>query len=298
MDIILTGASRGIGRALAEALSPDAFRLHVLARDRAALEALAAARGAETSVHVADFSRLDDAERAGREVAGALRDSRDAILIHNAGIWPAKRELTREGLERAYVVNCVAPLVFQRPLLEAHAVSRVLVIGAGLMVKGRFDREQTPVGADFSWFRTYCSTKLAFAVAMRDVARDERALDVAVVHPGVVRTDLGARPGLLGWLASRVKRRWESPETCAARLRSMIERAVTNRARWSPPGEARWFVPASDTPTSAAPNVSAALADTPWPAVVLESAPVVRQALSRWVPSSPTRAIAIRSVVG
>lgn len=298
MDIILTGASRGIGRALAEALPPDAFRLHVLARDRAALEALAAERGGATTVHVADFSRLDDAERAGREVAGALRDSRDAILIHNAGIWPAKRELTREGLERAYVVNCVAPLVFQRPLLEAHAVSRVLVIGAGLMVKGRFDREQTPVGADFSWFRTYCSTKLAFAVAMRDVARDERALDVAVVHPGVVRTDLGARPGLLGWLASRVKRRWESPETCAARLRSMIERAVTNRARWSPPGEARWFVPASDTPTSAAPNVTAELADTPWPAVVLESAPVVRQALSRWVPSSPTRAIAIRSVVG
>jgi hypothetical protein len=60
----------------------------------------------------------------------------------------------------------------QAPLVERGLLARILVIGAGLMKLGRFDPERTPSGDDFSWFRTYASTKLAFAAAMRDVARD------------------------------------------------------------------------------------------------------------------------------
>ena len=47
---------------------------------------------------------------------------------------------------------------------------------------------------------------LCFALAMRDVAAAHPELDVVVLHPGVVRTDLGARTGPLGWLLSLVKR--------------------------------------------------------------------------------------------
>jgi hypothetical protein len=165
-----------------------------------------------------------------------------------------------EGLERAYVVNCLGPLALQRPLLERGRLGRILVIGAGLMVKGRFDAALTPTGADFSSVRTYCSTKLAFAVAMRDVARAHAEVDIAVVHPGVVGTDLGARPGMIGWLLKRVKRRWETPEVCAARLVRLL-----SQERWSPPGEARWFM----EETSA-----------PWPEVVEASTPAVRAALA------------------
>lgn len=243
MDVILTGASRGIGRALALALPPSC-RVHVIARDAAALEALAAARP-NTIVHVGDITR------------GPIPlDVTGATLVHNAGVWPSQRELTN-GVERAWATNVLGPLAFQRPLLSR--LSRVLVIGAGLMIKGRFDARRTPIGEDFSWFRTYATTKLAFAVAMRDVARANPHLDVAVVHPGVVRTDLGARRGVLGWLVDRVKQRWESPEDCAERLVRFI-----GRERWSPPGDARWFVLDEEQP---------------WPAIVDESAAAVRAAL-------------------
>lgn len=244
MDLIITGASRGIGRALALALPPS-YRVHAVARDAEALASLAAARpGTVTYVHDIVDGALD------LDLRGP------AVLVHNAGLWPAKRELV-DGVERAWAVNVLGPLAFQRPLLPR--LSRILVVGAGLMVKGRFDARRTPVGEDFSWFRTYASTKLAFAVAMRDVAKAHPRIDVAVMHPGVVRTDLGARGGVLGWLVDRMKRRFESPETCAARLVAFVE-----RERWSPPGDARWFVEDDEAP---------------WPRVVDDAAPAVREAL-------------------
>lgn len=166
-----------------------------------------------------------------------------ATLIHNAGLWPSKRELSPEGLETAFVTNHLAPLVMQQPLLDAKCLSRIMLVSAGLIVKGRFDATKTPTGEDFSSIRTYCNTKLCFALAMRDVAAAHPTIDVVVLHPGVVRTALGARSGLLGWLLSLVKRSWESPEVCAARLTRILA-----RDRWSPPGEARWLMEEQEQP--------------------------------------------------
>jgi NAD(P)-dependent dehydrogenase (short-subunit alcohol dehydrogenase family) len=248
--VILTGASRGIGRALARALGMTA-ELHAVVRDPAALASLG-----PHQAYSADLASLEDAGRAGRELAA--RVGHGATLIHCAGCWPSRLEQV-EGHERAWLVNCAAPLELQRPLLAGGHLRRVLVIGAGLMIKGRVDAERTPSGADFHWMRTYASTKLAFAVAMREVARAHPELDVAVMHPGVVRTDLPARPGAVGWLLRQVKRKWEAPEVCAARLMRMLA-----RERWSTPGEAQWFFEEEAQP---------------WPEVANEALPAVRRAL-------------------
>lgn len=235
---------------------PPGMTVHVLARDEERLASLVAGRP-NTVPHVVDLSSRESASAAGEKLARSTDGSEPVLLVHNAGLWPSKRT-TVGGLERAFVVNCVAPLAFQAPLLPK--LARILVIGAGLMSKGRFDADRTPIGADFSWMRTYASTKLAFAVAVREIARGQPHLDVAVVHPGVVRTDLGARSGLLGWLVARVKQRWESPEACAERLARLVL-----RERLASPGEARWFVEENEEP---------------WPAVVDESRLEVLRALA------------------
>lgn len=242
-DLVLTGASRGIGRALALAIAARApsagrpRRLWLIARDGERLHALArtvAAAGVEPVVVVTDLADRAAARALGERLTHALGDG--AVLVHNAGIWPTARIVGTDGLERAFVVNHAAPLALQTPLLDAGKLSRLLVISAGLLVKGRVDAARTPEGEDFSAFRTYATTKLCFALATRDVAARHPEVDVAVIHPGVVETDLGARPGPLGWLLTRVKRRWESPETCGARLAEVL--AVP---RWSSPGEAAWY---------------------------------------------------------
>src|SRR6478752_1191107 len=97
MDFIVTGASRGIGRALAEQLAArPATRVFAVARDAQRLAELAssraegAARGNVVAV-AADLSRVADARAAGRTLAERI--DAGAVLIHNAGIWPSKKAL-------------------------------------------------------------------------------------------------------------------------------------------------------------------------------------------------------------
>jgi NAD(P)-dependent dehydrogenase (short-subunit alcohol dehydrogenase family) len=245
-DVILTGASRGIGRALAlrVASTGRASRMVLVARDRTRLESLVAdieRLGGRAIAVCGDLSSLAGAEALGRQLSGIV--NRDTTLIHNAGLWPSKRVLTPDGLESAFVVNHLAPLRMQESLIAAGQVRRVLVIGAGLMIKGRFDRGRTPTGEDFSSLRTYCNTKLCFALAMRDIAAVHPELDVLVVHLGVVRTDLGARRGPIGWVLWLVKQFWERPEVSAERLYRILA-----KDRWSPPGDALWFFEDKEQP--------------------------------------------------
>lgn len=266
-DLILTGASRGIGRAIAVALA-DAktpHRLILSARDAGQLDVVAAqVRHRETSVRLVpgDLSTLEGASLLGTKLLEVIEPG--STLVHNAGMWPSRCERDAQGLERAAVVNFLAPLTMQRALLEAGKLARILVIGAGLMVKGRFDAERTPRGDDFSSLRTYANTKLALAQAMRDVAAAHPELDVLVMHPGVVRTDLGERPGLFGKVMSLVKKRWEAPEECGARVARVL-----SRERWSTTaGEAAWmFEERAES----------------WPELPAGSREAVRQAVRSWL---------------
>ena len=84
---LVTGASRGIGRAIARGLAAEGARVVLCARDKATLETAAAEIARETRaepVSVAgDLSRLEDVERVVREVHG--RFGRIDILVNNAG---------------------------------------------------------------------------------------------------------------------------------------------------------------------------------------------------------------------
>ncbi len=237
-DLVITGATGGIGRALALA-APKTYRLVVVGRDLTATGEVVrdlAKQGKAAEAVPGDLSSLASSRSLGERLLKSVRPG--AVLVHNAGIWPSRRVLNVDGYEMSYMVNMVAPLVLQDPLLRAGVIKRIMVIGAGLMVKGRFDADRTARGDDFSGIRTYCDTKLGQAVAMRTVAKAHPEIDVLVVHPGVVRTELGARRGFMGWLLRQVKRRWEDPSVCAERLVRLLA-----RERWEEsPGEARWMV--------------------------------------------------------
>ncbi len=206
---VITGATSGIGEALAKAL-PARTGLLLTGRDGERLAALQAELGnakRQVETLVADL-----ATDAGREAVIAAAEDRPLdLLINNAGIGqvgqvleiPAARE--REMAE----VNVVAPVVLTRALLpgmldRAKAERR----RAGLIVVASIMAFQpAPMMA------TYAATK-AFDLHYAEALAAELAgqpIDVLALCPGGTRTRFGERAGIHAGRSGS----WDSPERVA-----------------------------------------------------------------------------------
>jgi NAD(P)-dependent dehydrogenase (short-subunit alcohol dehydrogenase family) len=119
---IVTGGSRGIGRAIARALAAAGHRLLLTARDAAALAAVAAelrAAGAEVATLAADL--LDD-EAAAQIVTAAERQlGPPSAVVSNAGTAPSERieNTTPAMVHEAFALHVAAPLALARAVVPA-----------------------------------------------------------------------------------------------------------------------------------------------------------------------------------
>ena len=244
---VVTGASRGIGLAVAEELEAKGWRVVSVARGR----------GPHAEHLAGDLS----CKRTVREAAERILDAcpRIDVLVHNAGIWPAERATNEDGLELAFATNHLAPFLLSHLLEERLAASRarVVQVSAGIAIKGRVDLARTPTGEDFHALRTYATTKLANLMLVPLFAERwaSRAITIDAVHPGVIRTALGDRGGASGILLRAVKRAWKAPVEGA--------RPVVRLAIDAPAGSGRWFDGMREVPL---PEVARdrALADRVW----------------------------------
>ncbi|MEU5987556.1 SDR family NAD(P)-dependent oxidoreductase [Spirillospora sp. NPDC047418] len=197
LRVAVTGGNRGVGRAVADEAARRGHRVVIVARRPDAGAAAAREIGAE--LVVGDLSSV----RAVRELAGELSDV--DVLVHNAGVWPSRRVLTEDGFEQAFFTNHLAPFLLNRLLEER--LRRVVQVSAALYVTGRVDPDRTPTGQDFHLVNTYAGTKLANLMMVPLFAERWRDAGVTIdaVHPGVLRTDLGSRPGVRGFLLRTMK---------------------------------------------------------------------------------------------
>jgi len=124
---IVTGASRGIGRAIAEVLAEDGAKVLLVARSEgelAQVERAIAAAGGSAAVHKADVSRRDD--MVAMAEACLKRFGRIDILCHNAGIFPtAPVEETTEAMwNQIHDVNLKSTLFAVQACLPAMKAQR------------------------------------------------------------------------------------------------------------------------------------------------------------------------------
>ncbi len=116
------------------------------------------------------------------------------ILINNAGIWPLKRELSRDGIEMVFAVNYLA-MVYLTTLLEAELkiapAARIINISSGLHT-GTINFADIEFEKNFSGFKAYRQSKLAVILFTRLLAEKwgEYGITVNCVQPGMVRTHL------------------------------------------------------------------------------------------------------------
>ena len=210
---IVTGASRGIGAAIALALDRVGARVALVARDRAALEAVAAQLHNGPLVLVAD---LADPDVPARLVADA-RDQLGAIdvLVNNAALAARAptEELDAALVDRLYAVNVRAPLLLIAALVPGmveRGRGAIINISSGSAVVG------TPRRA------AYAATKGAIDAATRSLAIElgPHGIRVNSVAPGVVDTHMWARnkaiPGVIEEIEALTPlRRWATPEDIA-----------------------------------------------------------------------------------
>ena len=181
---VVTGASRGLGRALARALAEDGYRLVVDARDGAALRAAMAGLPAGAVVTALAGDITDPAHRGDLRRAAEVLGGPD-LLINNAGTLgpsplPAVSDFPLDDLRTAFEVNVIAPIALTQMLLPALRERG----GAVLSVTS-----DAAVEAYAGW-GGYGAAKAALEQACNVLAAEEVAVRVWRVDPGDLRTQM------------------------------------------------------------------------------------------------------------
>ena len=210
---LVTGASRGIGAAIARALDRAGARVALAARDRAGLEAVASTLANRPVVLPVD---LADVEGPGRVAAQTLEALGTVdVLVNNAAIahrGPAI-ELDADIIDRLHAVNVRAPL-----LLIAALLPGMIQRGQGSIIN--LSSVSGVIGTPKR--AAYAATKGAIDAATRSMAVElgPKGVRVNSVAPGVVDTDLWAKnkaiPGVVGQIEAQIAlRRWSVPDDVA-----------------------------------------------------------------------------------
>lgn len=210
---LVTGASRGIGAAIARALDRAGARVALAARSVDALEAVAAQLGNESVVLVTDLADPDEPARLAAEASERL--GRVDVLVNNAAVAARAPTVKLDAalVDRLYAVNVRAPL-----LLIAALVPQMIERGNGVIIS------MSSVSAVVGTPRraAYAATKGAIDAVTRSLAIElgPHGIRVNSVAPGIVDTDMWARnkavPGVVEETEALTPLgRWARPEEIA-----------------------------------------------------------------------------------
>jgi 3-oxoacyl-[acyl-carrier protein] reductase len=190
---VVTGASKGIGAAIARSLAAEGASVVVnYASSRAGAEAVVAAitgAGGKAVAVAGDVSRKAEAEGI---IAAAIRAfGRLDILVNNSGVFAfsALEEITEESFHRQFNVNVLGLF------LTTQAAARHLGEGGSVINIGSVVTRITPPGSAI-----YSGTKGAVGAITGVLARElgPRKIRVNAVNPGMVETEGTHAAGFMG----------------------------------------------------------------------------------------------------
>jgi short-subunit dehydrogenase len=185
--VVITGASGGIGAALAELLAPRGASLALVARRDTELRAVAARCGARAHAIVADVTKRDDVRRVVAETIA--RFGHIDVWINNVGqgISRVPSQLTDDDIDDVMRVNVKSTLYGMQEVLphfQASGTGHVINISSMLgrvpfaVIRSAYNGAKHFLNALTANFRT-------------EVQQAHPGIQFSLVSPGVVRTDFG-----------------------------------------------------------------------------------------------------------
>jgi retinol dehydrogenase-14 len=197
--VLVTGASRGIGKATAIGLATMGAHVAITGRDRDrtqnAAREIRAAGGGQVDAFVADLSAQSEVRRLAEDVLGTY--PRIDVLVNNVGGYWNTRHVTIDGLEQTFALNHLAPFLLTNLLLDRltqSAPARVVTVSSNAQAQGRIDFEDLQGMKSYDGAEAYSQSKLANVLFSYELARRLQGTSVTAnaLHPGVVSTSFGA----------------------------------------------------------------------------------------------------------
>ena len=208
--VVLTGASRGIGRETALALGRMGADLSLVVRDRERGNAVADeirtnGGGGSVDVFIADLSSMAEVRRVAAELLAA-HDTID-VLVNNAGAILMDRQVTKDGYEATFATNHLAYFLLTKLLLDAvkkAPAGRIVNVASDAHHRGSIDFDDLMGEKRYVGWKTYSTSKLANILFTRELARRLEGTNVTAnsLHPGVIASGFARNNGgVVGFLA-------------------------------------------------------------------------------------------------
>ena len=203
--VVITGATSGIGYSTARKFASQGSNLLCINRDQKKSEALQreieSEYGVKCDYNIADLSSLQDIH----QVAGELSKLNTPIdvLIHNAGIYLTKKELTADGIEKVFVIQYLSSFILNFILmdkLKSQENARIVMVsseGHRFAAWGLRLDDLSWEKRRYSGLKSYGAAKIAQLLSM--IVFDEHfqktGVSINAMHPGAVKTDTGQENG-------------------------------------------------------------------------------------------------------
>lgn len=190
MNILITGANRGIGLEMVRYAMQQGWRVFACCRNPNNAESLfklAKLANGQISVHIADMQELATLQALSYE----LRNDPIDILINNAGIYGSDKNkfgsVDVAGWLQAFQVNSIAPLKM------VEALSGQLLMGERKLVVCMSSKMASMADNGYGSSYIYRSSKAALNAVVKSLSIDlkEQGIISVAIHPGWVKTDMG-----------------------------------------------------------------------------------------------------------
>ncbi len=225
--VVISGATSGIGYHTARKFASHGARLLCINRNEEKSKALKAELENEYGIVcdylIADLGVLEDILNVAEKL-GSM-DADIDVLIHNAGIYLTRRELTSEGFDKVFVVHHLSSFIINILLskkLKSRGKARIIMVNSeghrfaawGLMLDDLNWEKRS-----YSGLKSYGSAKLAQLLTMLVFSEYFKSSGVTInaMHPGAVRSETGKENGAVyRWVKKHIYSKMLKPTEVAA----------------------------------------------------------------------------------